>query len=160
MTDQKWNQIFAREDTKVAAIKRVLARRPKKPGVAEIEAEVSADTDKALRQIHGTLKSRGYSYKRSLQSAQYIMQFAKGAVKFEINGWHGTGQGNRWYGDMRTIHSLFFFAEGAKPWPPTAHLEVPREITTDLEDPAQLAAFATAHREYIAQVVAFVEENA
>lgn len=63
----------------------------------------------ALKQINSLLKSAGYKYKRSLQSAMFSMEWSKGndyKTFVDISGWHGGGKGNRNYGETFVIFYL------------------------------------------------------
>lgn len=67
------------------------------------EARIEA----AINKLHKLLKGKGFSYKRSIQSAMFMRVYKLGDIEVCVNGWHGTGQGNRNYGDGMTVHDVY-----------------------------------------------------
>lgn len=63
-----------------------------------------------LKSISNWAKKQGYVYKRSLQSALFHMNWkdkVSGEPTFSIDGWHGSGKGNRNYGPTFMIHNVY-----------------------------------------------------
>jgi len=70
--------------------------------------------DTFLASVHRILKAKGFTYKRSLQSALYHAEFTCINRRISISGWHGTGKRgtSRWYGEGKTFFSLYDSATG------------------------------------------------
>lgn len=79
-------------------------------------------TEKQARQtldnLTKYLKSKGMNYHRYIHSAMFIIEFWEKPVKtnrdrinnkiyYSVDGWHGTGKGNRNYGSNFCIFSLY-----------------------------------------------------
>lgn len=70
--------------------------------------EATAVAEAGRKEILALMKSRGYTQTTSRQSALYQTDFKRdGEERFAIDGWHGTGSGNRNYGTGKTIFSLY-----------------------------------------------------
>jgi hypothetical protein len=68
---------------------------------------VSGVAAAGLKDIAVMMKRKGYVGTTVRQSAMYETQYVKGDRRITVAGWHGTGKGNRNYGDTKTIFSLF-----------------------------------------------------
>ena len=80
----------------------------------------SDTTAEFLKWMQGALKARGWVRTDArLQSALYHWTFEKGERKINITGWHGTGKRgtSRWYGDLKTLFTLYDNRSPARPDP-------------------------------------------
>jgi hypothetical protein len=69
--------------------------------------DVSGVAAAGLKDIARMLKTKGYVGTTTRQSAMYETQFVLGERRITVGGWHGTGKGNRNYGDMKTISHVY-----------------------------------------------------
>lgn len=80
----------------------------------------SDTTAEFLKWLQVTLKARGWVRTDArLQSALYNWTFQKGERQINITGWHGTGKRgtSRWYGDLKTLFTLYDNRSPARPDP-------------------------------------------
>lgn len=76
--------------------------------------KASAVTAENLAKLHKLMKSKGYAKKSYRQSAMEIHTYIKdGNPQIDYEGWHGTGKGNRNYGDLKTILSFYIGRKNA-----------------------------------------------
>lgn len=97
-------------------IKKVLSRletaaEPGRPGYTrdpKLEAEASSITQAFIKKAQQILKSKGYKYEGARrQSAQIQWDWSKGEDKIVLDGWHGTGKGNRNYGQLALVMTMY-----------------------------------------------------
>jgi hypothetical protein len=74
-----------------------------------------ATVEAALKAAHDVLRGAGFSYKRIIQSAGYDRRYTFNGRTITLCGWHGTGTGNRSYGDGATVFSVYDSTAGYKP---------------------------------------------
>lgn len=117
------------------------------------DALVSEVSAKGLKMIGMLMKSKGYSAKTSRQSALYQTDFTKpGSDKvYSIDGWHGTGSGNRNYGNMKTVFALY--SHNSKP--PYDHKQIMDNQTAD-----KYNMTPQEQKEVINRIFSWLEKNA
>jgi hypothetical protein len=69
--------------------------------------DISGVAKAGLKDIAVMMKRKGYVGTTVLQSAMYETAYVKGDHRITVAGWHGTGKGNRNYGNTKTIFSLY-----------------------------------------------------
>lgn len=90
------------------------------PGARIIKQDFSQKTAEFLTWLQTELKRRGWIRSDArLQSALYHWTFTKGERSIRISGWHGTGKKGtaRWFGDLKTVFSLYDNQVDGKVWP-------------------------------------------
>lgn len=100
-------------------------------------ANLSGDTANQISQLHRLFRYFGYEHKSYRQSAMechvYTKQMPSGVWRrFEYNGWHGTGKGIRWFGDLKCI--LTFYDTQAKGLDPITSKELESLIVNSHHD--------------------------
>lgn len=117
------------------------------------DALVSEVSAKGLKMIGLLMKSKGYTAKTSRQSALYQTDFTKpgGDKVYAIDGWHGTGSGNRNFGNMKTVFALYSHNSS----PPYGHETI---VADDGIDKYNMTP--QQQKEIINKIFSYLEKNA
>lgn len=68
---------------------------------------IANETSVNLAKLHGIMRNKGYNKKSSKQSALEHHEYTKDDHWITYDGWHGSGQGNRNYGNAKLALSLY-----------------------------------------------------
>ena len=122
------------------------------PGARIVKQDFSQKTAEFLTWMQQALKARGWVRTDARnQSALYNWTFEKGERKINIIGWHGTGKRgtSRWYGDLKTLFTLYDNQVDGKVWPNDKRMRQVFDLNCIDGTVAQHAEHLEAIRSYI-----------